>query len=97
MVRYHHRYPGGVRPQSSQRGCLTFQAIDFQAYRGRKGGIHSVRAKAAELVLEMLFRFRGNIAAATLLWEFSDELGCCCHLTIVSEFAFRQDAAINSF
>ena len=67
------------------------------SYRGRKGGIHGVRAKAAELVLEMLFRFRGNIAAATLLLEFSDELGGCCHLTIVAEFALRQDGATNSF
>jgi hypothetical protein len=31
-----------------------------------KSGIRSVPAKAAELVLEMLFRLRGNIAVATL-------------------------------
>src|ERR1700722_920940 len=93
------RLPGSkqLRPQSSQRGCLSFQAIDFQADRGRKSGIHGVWAKAAELVPEMLFRFRGNIAAATLPLEFSDELACYCHLTIVAEFAPRQDGAANSF
>jgi predicted transcriptional regulator len=93
------RLPGSkqLRPQSSQRCCLAFQAIDFQAYRGRKRDNHDVSAKTAELVLEVLFRLRGNIAVATLPLEFGDELACCCHLTIVPQFALRSDGATNSF
>ena len=45
----------------------------------------------------MLFRFLGNIAAATLPSEFSDELACYCHLTIVAEFAPEPDGATNFF